>query len=87
MTKQEAIDKAKRLLEILENMPDCLNIVSVDVSADYLRRPPSDIRILVSSGLEDATPTSEEPGEEYVHRYYETADCLYTQLFPVNENG
>lgn len=86
MTKQETIEKAKRLLEVLENMPDGLDIVSVEVAADYLRRTPSDIRILVSSGLEDAEPTSEEPGEGYVHRCYETPYCMYTQLFSVNEN-
>lgn len=87
MTKQEVIEKAKRLLEVLENISESLEIVSIEISADYLHGPPSDIRILVLSGMEDSTPTSEEPGEEYAHRYYETAECLYTQLFRVNESA
>ena len=91
MTKQEAIDNAWTLLEILEAMPDGVDILRVQAAGYNF---PASLQIQLNSGIEAVAKsvgchisahTSRE--SEYTHRKINTANCEYVQLDDVDKEA
>lgn len=88
MTKQETIDKTKRMLEILQKLPDSesIDILCADVN-EYMLYP-EDIRIHFNSGIDEIEKQAVNPIiKEYldsgsdVHRRVQSENCEYVQIF------
>lgn len=89
MTKQEAIEKTKKMLEILIGLPDSENIDIVSADANEYSSHPG-IRILLSSGIEDVEKSIENPvvkehldSDNDIRRRVqsENFECEYVQIF------
>lgn len=85
MTKQEAIDKAWTLLEILEAMPDGVDILNAE--AREYNNTPAAFHIHLNSGIELVSKSLGLPvsahtpdGSEYIHREIRAKNCEYCQL-------
>lgn len=88
MTKQNAIEKTKRMLEILQQLPDSENIDILSADANEYMIPPADIRIHFNSGIEDVEKIVDvNVVNEYldssndVHRIVQSENCEYVQIF------
>ena len=84
MTKQEAIDKAWVLLEILEAMPDGVDIMIAEARECS---GPDSFNVHLNSGIELVSrslvlPISARTPEnsEYIHREIKAKNCEYVQL-------
>lgn len=84
MTRQVAIDKAWTLLELLEALPDGVDILSAE-AREYSGSMAFNIHL--NSGIETVAkslglPVSSHKPEdsEYIHRGIETKNCGYCQL-------
>ena len=82
MTKQEAIEKAWTLLEVLETLPDC-----VDITVAEVRCYSTPLQIHLESGIEGASwklgkgvsTVAETPN--HIHRGFTDRGCEYVQLY------
>ncbi len=84
MTKQEAIDKAWTLLEILEAMPDGVDIMIAE-AREYSGTEGFNIHLnsgieLVSKSLGLPVSAHTPDGSEYTHREIKAKNCGYCQL-------
>lgn len=86
MTKQETIEKAKILFEVLEKLPGDVDIISASVN-DYFDSP-KDVQIHFKSGIDCVEGTLDNPViEEHIdsnndiHRRVLSENCAYVQIF------
>lgn len=88
MTKQEAIEKTKKMLGILIGLPDSetIDIISCDENSYFFA--PTDIRIHLRSGIEEVEKSIEDhivreyrDNEGDVHRSVQSTTCEYVQIF------
>lgn len=84
MTKQEAIDKAWTMLEMLEAMPDGVDILNAEVR-EY--SGPAGFHFHLNGGIELVSKSLGLPvsahtpdGSEYTHREIKAKNCEYCQL-------
>lgn len=84
MTKQEAIDKAWTMLEMLEAMPDGVDILNAEVR-EYSGA--MGFHFHLNSGIELVGKSRGLPvsaripeGSEYTHKEIKAKDCEYCQL-------
>lgn len=91
MKKSEAIEKARKILSVLENLPNNQNIDinAIDIYSEHLFAPPYDIKIYFYKGLEDQEPTGEERSEyedrRYIHKHFVKDCCVFWQVFEVSD--
>ena len=84
MTKQEAIDQAWSLLELLESLPDGVDIVNAQIE-NPLRGIVFPLKIHLDSGVEPvaiafSSPIKTRIPNEFIYREVYTQNCKFVQL-------
>lgn len=87
MDKQEAIEKAKKLVCLIEDLPDDVLILSCSVVDNLCSS--REISVQLNGGIEKVAAkrdmmideeTSRDEFGEYTRKHVKTVDCYYTQV-------
>lgn len=84
MTKQEAIDHAWDLLELLESLPDSVDIINTNIQY-YFNGIMLSLQIQLKSGVEAVSekfgiPIKTKILNEYIYKKFHTQNCEFVQL-------